>query len=514
VSLPTLGGAMTALSVATDFAMAQPAHFGMRSCALAVHLADALGWSEDRTRQVYFQALLRYIGCNAETDVIASLFGDEMALRRDFAGVDTADRQAVGALVLKRLRAAHADLPALQRAGRVVRTMLGAERTMAGIFSGHCEVGRRLATRIGFDPATVESLGQLYERWDGRGQPNRLKGPQVAPAALLVTLAQDVVIHHDASGADAAIAVVKTRRGKAYAPAMADTFLRHARVLLEGLEQHGLGSQVPVPGGDEALDDARFDAICEAMADFVDIKTPWTLSHSTGVARLAERAARQLGLPDGEARLLRRAALLHDVGKVGVSASVWCKPGPLTLPEREQVRLHAYYTERILASAPALATLAEVASLTHDRLDGSGYFRRPPAAGLSIAARVLGAADHYHALIEARPHRAALAPSQAAASLRAEAQAGRLDARACEAVLDAAGHAAVTPRAGVLTERETEVLRQLARGRAMKEIARDLAISPKTVDHHLQRIYGKIGVSTRAGATLYAMEQGYTAALH
>jgi len=197
-----------------------------------------------------------------------------------------------------------------------------------------------------------------------------------------------------------------------------------------------------------------------------------------------------------------------------VSAAVWCKPAALSLPEREQVRLHAYYTERILASTPALAALAEVASLTHDRLDGSGYFRRPPAAGLSIAARVLAVADHYHALIEARPHRAALSTEQAAGALRDEAQAGRLDARACDAVLDAAGHVAAAPRAGVLTEREVEVLRVLARGQSMKEIARTLGIAPKTVDHHLQRIYGKVGVTTRAGATLYAMEQGYTAALH
>jgi HD-GYP domain-containing protein (c-di-GMP phosphodiesterase class II) len=514
MTLPTLGDAMTALSVATDFAMAQPAHFGMRSCALAVRLADALGWNEMQARQAWFQALLRYIGCNAETELIASLLGDELALRRDFAGIDTADRQAVGRLVMRRLRETHAGLPALQLAVRVVRTMLSAERTMAGIFAGHCEVGQRLATRIGFDPAMVASLGQLYERWDGKGLPRRLKGEQVAPAALLVTLAQDIVVHHDAQGAEAAIAVVKARRAKAYAPDMADMFLRHAPSLLAELDRHAPGTPVPVPGGDEPLDEPRFDAICAAMADFVDIKSPWTLSHSTGVARLAEGAARRLGLPEAEAQLLRRAALLHDVGKVGVSAAVWCKPAALSLPEREQVRLHAYYTERILASTPALAALAEVASLTHDRLDGSGYFRRPPAAGLSIAARVLAAADHCHALIEARPHRAALPPEQAARALRVEAQAGRLDARACDAVLDAAGHAAGAPRAGVLTERETEVLRVLARGQSMKEIGRTLGIAPKTVDHHLQRIYAKIGVTTRAGATLYAMEQGYTAALH
>jgi DNA-binding NarL/FixJ family response regulator len=136
-----------------------------------------------------------------------------------------------------------------------------------------------------------------------------------------------------------------------------------------------------------------------------------------------------------------------------------------------------------------------------------------------VAARVLAAADHFHALIEARPHRASFGAEQAAHELRGEARAGRLDARACDAVLDAAGSAGHRPArgaapAGTLTEREVEVLRHLARGLSMKQIARDLAISPKTVDHHLQRIYAKLGVTTRAGATLHAMEQGYTAALH
>ena len=287
MTLPTLGGAMTALSVATDFAMAQPAHFGMRSCALAVRLADALGWSESQARQAYFQALLRYIGCNVETNVIASMFGDELAMRRDFAGVDTADRAAVASLVFRRLRAAHAGQPALQSAARIARVMLTAERDMAGVFAGHCEVGRRLATRIGFEPDIVSSLGQLYERWDGKGLPNRLRGDAVAPAALLVTLAQDVIVHHDASGAEAAIAVVKTRRGGAYAPQMADAFLRHAGALLREVQELPAGASVPLPGGDEPLDEARFDAICEAMADFVDIKSPWTLAHSSGVASLA-----------------------------------------------------------------------------------------------------------------------------------------------------------------------------------------------------------------------------------
>jgi DNA-binding CsgD family transcriptional regulator len=180
------------------------------------------------------------------------------------------------------------------------------------------------------------------------------------------------------------------------------------------------------------------------------------------------------------------------------------------------VRLHAYYTERILAVAPELQALADAAGAVHDRLDGSGYFRRPAAAALPRVARVLAAADFHQALREDRPHRAAHAPDAAARLLLAEAAAGRLDEAACRAVLDAAG--AQGPRRNSnpdeLTAREVDVLCALARGQSMKQIARTLEISPKTVDHHLQRIYPKLGVSTRAGATLVAMERGYVAGRH
>jgi DNA-binding CsgD family transcriptional regulator len=323
------------------------------------------------------------------------------------------------------------------------------------------------------------------------------------------------VVHHDGGGAEAAVAMVKARRGTAHAPRMCDAFVDHAPALFERLAAVDTGVVPDVPGGDEVLDDSRFDAVCAALADFVDIKSPYTLGHAAGVARLAAGAAQRLRLSDADQRLARRAGWVHDLGKVGVSAAVWCKPGPLNRPEQEQVRLHAYYTERILAAAPALAPLAELASLTHDRLDGNGYFRRPPPSAMPRVARVLAAADMYQALTETRPHRAALGAADAARLLRAEAQAGRLDAAACEAVLEASGqHRPVPPRNGALTEREVEVLCSLAQGRSMKQIGRELAISPKTVDHHLQHIYAKVGVTTRAGATLYAMEQGYTASVH
>jgi HD-GYP domain-containing protein (c-di-GMP phosphodiesterase class II) len=199
---------------------------------------------------------------------------------------------------------------------------------------------------------------------------------------------------------------------------------------------------------------------------------------------------------------------------VGISAGVWTKPGPLTEREWEQVRLHPYYTERILARPPALATLGALAALHHERLDGSGYHRRLPASLLSPAARLLAAADVYQALLEPRPHRPARTPAAAAAELERAAQAGGLDPDAVRCVLAAAGQPvqkARPPRPAQLTERELEVLRLIARGHSIKQIAQQLTISPKTVDTHIQHIYEKIGVSTRSGATLFAVEHNVLA---
>jgi DNA-binding CsgD family transcriptional regulator len=206
---------------------------------------------------------------------------------------------------------------------------------------------------------------------------------------------------------------------------------------------------------------------------------------------------------------LRRAALVHDIGRVAVPARVWAKPGPLTRAEQEQVRLHAYHSERVLQACPALRPLARLAGSHGERCDGSGYHRGSQAGDLPLAAWLLAAADCYQAMREPRAHRPALSPQAAADELRQEAEAGRLPANAVQAVLTAAGQPApAVPRPAGLSERECDVLGLIARGMTTKQAARQLGISPKTCDHHIQRLYRKTGLSTRAGATLFAVEHG------
>ena len=258
------------------------------------------------------------------------------------------------------------------------------------------------------------------------------------------------------------------------------------------------------------LSGAGVDRALRAIAEFVDLKSPYMLGHSTAVAELAAAAGRHLDLGDDEVTTLHRAGLVHEFGRLGVSNSIWDKPGPLGAGEWERVRLHPYYAERMLQQSDALAPLARIVVQQRERLDGSGYPRGLPGSAISPLARILGAADAYQAMREERPHRPALDPDDAAAELRRSVRAGHLDGDAVDAVLTAAGHRVPRRQEGPagLTAREVEVLKLLALGLSNKQIAARLVISPKTAGNHIEHIYSKIGANSRAAAGLFAMQHG------
>lgn len=506
-----LAEVIAALSLATDLGMGQPMEYAQCVCVLSVRLGEALGLSESELREVYYLALLRHIGCNAETYRMADLFGDELALRTHIAAVDSGHTSQVIGLVIRSIRQANEGGSALHLAHMIAQGLLTGSRLMKEEYTGFCEVAQRLAERLGFGEGIQLALGQVFERWDGRGIPGRVKGEGIALAMRIVALAQDAITFHRLEGIEAAVTMARQRKGTIYDPRMVECFCQQAPQLLAGFEQEPSWEVVLSlePGTRTRLSDEQFDNACRAIADFADIKSPYTLGHSVGVAELAAQGARHCGLPEADRVALRRAGLLHDVGRVAVSAGIWGKPGPLSEREWESVRMHPYYTERVLARPAMLAQLGALAALHHERINGSGYYRGLPASMLSPAARILAAADVYHAMTEPRPHRPALGSEIAAEQLQREVRAGRLDSEATNSVLAAAGHRVRTTHRELvagLSEREIEVLRLIARGHSKKQVASLLIISEKTVDNHIQHIYNKIGVSTRAGATLFATE--------
>jgi DNA-binding CsgD family transcriptional regulator len=306
------------------------------------------------------------------------------------------------------------------------------------------------------------------------------------------------------------VEVVRSRSGSGFDPHLAGVFVRNAPGLLAELEVTSRWTAVQdlEPGNRVELTGAPREEALRAVADFADLQCTFLVGHSSGVAALAGAAAGRLGLPSSDAEMVFEAALVHDVGRVGVSAAIWSKPGPLTAGEWEAVRLHPYHTDRALHRSPGLARLSAVASMHHERLDGGGYFRG--ASHFTPGASVLAAADAYHAMTEPRPHRQAMPPPRAAEEIQKEVRAGRLDRSTVDAVLEAAGHRTGRRKehAAGLTAREVEVLRLLARGLSTKDIARSLVVSPKTAENHIHSIYGKAGVSTRAAATVFAMQHG------
>jgi putative nucleotidyltransferase with HDIG domain len=331
-----------------------------------------------------------------------------------------------------------------------------------------------------------------------------------APVRLAV-VARDIEVLTRTRGLDETRDVLQRRRDRAFDPHGVDAFLKHGARIVADIEAEDVWNQLLrcEPGGPRWVPAERIDEALTAFADFADAKTPFTLGHSRGVAEFAETAARNLGFSTADATCVRRAGLLHDIGRSGVPNAIWERKGTLSVDQWERVRLHVYYTERILIRCECLHPISTIAAAHHERLDGSGYHRGSRGNDLDRRARVLAAADACQAMLQARPHRPARTLDDAARELRKEVSAGRLDPQAVEAVLAGAGarpRRTVPSRPGKLTDREIEVLRLLAQGRSNREMATSLGITPKTVGHHVQHIYDKIGVSTRAVAAVFAVE--------
>lgn len=496
-----------ALSIACDVTNAFPPGKAMRTALLAERLAALVDAPEPVRHDVFHASILRYLGCTGFAHEEASLFGagDDVSVRSVMCMADAADPIGTLAAIVRRVGV---GAPALERARAVWRLVTSDAATRHA--RAQSDTATSLAGVMGLG-GLDHVLAQISERWDGRGQPDRRAGESLDLVTRIHVAADVLEIAHHRGGQEHAVAIARRRSGAHLDPRLAAVFAERAAELLAGLDAPDLLARFvdAEPGPRVELDEAGIDRVVRAFGFYADLKSVFLLGHSAGVAALAVQVADALGVGREDRTLLERAGHLHDVGRLAISNRVWDRRGPLDFSALESVRLHAYYTERVLSSSAALAPLSAIAAGAHERLDGSGYPKRSGGAQLPLLSRILAAADVAHAMREERPHR----PAQPLSAITDALSAAGFDGRIARTTLEALGaprpKRPSAPRG--LSEREIEIVRLLVRGKTNQDIGTLLRISPRTVQAHLARIFDKLGVSSRAGAAVFAMEHGLVA---
>jgi HD-GYP domain-containing protein (c-di-GMP phosphodiesterase class II) len=497
-----------ALSLGIDLGFGQPMEHVLRQCRIALRLCELLGLSDEERVAVYYTALLVNVGCHTDAHEQAYWFGDDIAMKSTKYDHEPFSVGDVAAMV----RLLGSGGTPLHRVRVAFDFAISGRKEVDGMIARHAELARLLAEELRLADAVRDAVGASYERWDGKGWPGDLAGDDIPLASRITQLAEFVEVAHRTGGIEAACAVAERRSGKQFDPRLVAVLVADAEKVFQGIDELGSWDAVidSEPALTVVLSPEECDAALEAIARFVDLKSPYRLGHSQAVAELAADAGRHLGVPGEEVRALHRAALVASFGNLGVSNAIWDKAGPLTASEWERVRLAPHLTERMLHQSGSLAALGRIAVQHRERLDGSGYPRGLTGSAITRTGRILAAADAYQSMREPRPYRDARTADDAARELHDEVRAGRLDAAAVDGVLRAAGHRVGRRRDGPagLTAREVEVLRLLARGMSNKQIATQLVITPKTAANHVEHIYTKIGASSRTTASLFAMQHG------
>ncbi len=504
---PRRAEVLAALSVAIDLGLGQPAEHMLRSAVIGCRLAQRLGLTDEQRGTVYYLMLVMWIGCHADSQEYARWFGDDIAVRNASYLVDWSGLPYLKFIVGN---LAHGEGP-LRRAKVLASLLRDARGQLSQLIHSHCTSASMLAAHLGLPASVQDGLTFTFERFDGGGLPEGRSGQAIPIEMRVAQLCEMAEVHHRLYGVDGAVAMVRSRRDGQFDPAVVDAFCAEAQELL-----------APPPDGDVwaaamrcapdhhlLVSGPALDTMAMALGDFADLKCPFLLGHSRGVAELAAAAGRIAGLGNAECDTLRRAGHLHDIGRLGVSNQIWSKPGPLSTDDWERVRMHPYLGGRVLSRIPGLAAEAALVRTHHEHVDGSGYPLGMAGPGLARSDRLLAAATAYRSALEPRPYREALSADAAVARVRDRVRRGELDADAAAAVVSAAGHrSARSARPAGLTPREAEILTLVARGMTNRAIAESLVISEKTVRNHVERTYTKIGASNRVGASLYALERG------
>ncbi|MBI2855443.1 MAG: HD domain-containing protein [Chloroflexi bacterium] len=507
-----------ALSLAASLGVGLSAEHATKSCYIGMYLAREIGLSPQQQADLYYTELLMDAGCTSYTSQIAAyVMGDEITARRElYFYTDTRNSEEVSAWLGSYMAA---NEPEDVRTARIQDFALRGGEFMHETFKSTCEVAQRFAHRLGMSSVVQQALLAVYEQWDGTGLPNGTRGEAIPIISRIVYATSFFEAFHHMGGRQATTELAQRRRGTAFDPKVVDAFLSASRQedFWYGLEQETVWDTVMAMEPESSyryLGEERLADVALCFADYVDLKSPSYSGHSRRVSDLAERIARRMSLPEEEVATIRLAGLVHDLGLVAVPSHTLGKPRErLNQTEWEAMRLHPYYSERILSKVSPWGGVASLVGAHHERMDGRGYYRGLSGTQIPIGARIIAVADHFDELTHDAPGHLALEP---------EAAANRMSREVAESLSPDAFHALMEELGGAfqrqytrarrrdwpagLTDREVEVLRLVAKGLSRRQIADLLFITEGTVRSHLEHIYGKLGVSTRAAATLFAME--------
>jgi len=440
---PPPGGAQTvslaevlgALSYALDLTEGQPPAHTLRSCAMGMRLAQELHLDAETCSALYYALLLKDAGCSSNSAPTAELFGsDEHLVKRELKVTDWSRKHHAAQYVF---RTAGEGCSLVGRLGYVLKVAKGPADSV-NLFRIRCERGAGIARQLGFPELTASAIYALDEHWDGRGEPHGTRGEEIPLLARIANLAQTLDVFFRQGNAVRALSVIRSRSGTWFDPKLVELTRGWADdtdwwQVLAGPEVMSLVKAAEPDDRVRHIDGEALTGVCQAFAEIIDAKSPYTFRHSSGVAAYALQLGEQLGMSAGELQQLYRAALLHDIGKLGVSNRLLDKPGALTAEERGAVQLHAGYTFEILSRVAAFAGFAAVAAQHHERLDGTGYPWGLSGEALTLEARIMAVADVYEALTADRPYRAGMPSSKALQILEREAG-SKVDAQCVEAL--------------------------------------------------------------------------------
>lgn len=427
----------SALSFALDITEGHPFGHALRTCLIGMRLAKRMGLPMVDQRDLYYALMLKDVGCSSNAARVFELFGgDERVAKRDLRQVDWANYFKAARFAL-----AHAAPGAswFERACRVAGLAAAGPREAARLVETRCVRGAGIVTRLGFSPQVAAALHALDEHWDGHGYPRGLRGPEIPLLARLMGLAQTLEVFSALEGPQAALEVACERSGRWFDPSLVGAAQEMESDLAHwcSLDEHALQQAVrDCEPGDAALlaGPGTLDRIAEGFAAVVDAKSPYTATHSARVTDIAIGIAQHLELPDAELDELRRAGLLHDLGKLSIPNSILDKPGALSAEEWELVRLHPFFTQCVLERIRGFGSLAVVAGSHHERLDGRGYHRQLRGEAIPRGGRVLAVADMFEALTADRPYRPAMPEETALRILEGERGVG-LDPECLDALI-------------------------------------------------------------------------------